>query len=313
MSFIYYTFGFISLIASLIVVSALNPIHRIGYLILVFMIGAFIFMLLDFYFLGQVYIIVYVGAIAILFLFIIMMVECNTPTELKNIQNNLDNSLSINLTLPLNNCGGETITVSPIPFKGITPIKFYSSVKLNGLPLLAENTNLVNYSIFDCTFFNKNSNFTPVSHNTLSLQVKRKNTNKITIKGKEYLIDGYNFLTVLVFWPFLRLDDNEGVRDEMMVWDVQDIQWEQFDIPGVNGGVSEWIVSNVTGYINEIQLQQFDTYFYPVWAIEFLSMTDLQTLGVMVYIAYPYAQIQIGLTLWTVMIGIISICSPSHE
>ena len=289
MSFIYQILGFISIIASLIVVSALNPIHRIGYLILVFMIGAFIFMLLDFYFQGQVYIIVYVGAIAILFLFIIMMVECNTSTELKNIQNNLDNSLSINLTLPINNCGDSTVTVSPTPFNGITPINFTSSVKLNGLPLLAENTNLVNSSIFDSTFFNKNLNFRPVSHNTLDidLYVDRKNTKKRS-------------RTESIFYNVLR---------SLLIYNVQrDILPD-----GIMEGVNEWILSNVTGYINNIQLQQFDTHFYPVWAIEFFNMTDLETLGVMAYVAYPYAQIQIGLTLWTVMIGIISICSPSHE
>lgn len=295
MSFIYQILGFISIIASLIVVSALNPIHRIGYLILVFMIGAFIFMLLDFYFLGQVYIIVYVGAIAILFLFIIMMVECNTSTELKNIQNNLDNSLSINLTLPLNNCGGETVTVSPTPFNGITPINFSSSVKLNGLPLLAENTNLVNSSIFDSTFFNKNFNFIPVSHNTLDLlfQVELKNTKK---RSRTESIIHYMLKPLLIYIAYQ-----------------QDLLPGLDSLPGGMEGVNEWILSNVTGSINNIQLQQFDTHFYPVWAIEFFNMTDLETLGVMAYVAYPYAQIQIGLTLWTVMIGIISICSPSHE
>ena len=80
MSYICYTYVAISLIAlwsSLIVISALDPIHRTALQIVVFQAGAFMYTIQDFYFLGQTYIIVYVGAIAILFLFVIMMIQIN--------------------------------------------------------------------------------------------------------------------------------------------------------------------------------------------------------------------------------------------
>jgi hypothetical protein len=31
------------------------------------------------------------------------------------------------------------------------------------------------------------------------------------------------------------------------------------------------------------------TYFYPIWAIDFLNLTDLETLGIIAYVAYPAA------------------------
>ena len=52
------------------------------------------------------------------------------------------------------------------------------------------------------------------------------------------------------------------------------------------------------------------TYFYPTWAIEYLTIPDIESQALLVYVAYPTAQIQISIALWTVMIGIISICSP---
>lgn len=58
---------------SLLILNSINPIIRLTFLISVFLSAASLFLFFDFYFLGLTYIIVYVGAIAILFLFIIMM------------------------------------------------------------------------------------------------------------------------------------------------------------------------------------------------------------------------------------------------
>nr|NP_150308.1 NADH dehydrogenase subunit 6 [Spizellomyces punctatus]AAK84237.1 NADH dehydrogenase subunit 6 [Spizellomyces punctatus] len=73
--YVYYLIGITGLLSALVVASSLNPIHRIAFLILVFLSGSFLMIILDFYFLGLTYIIVYVGAIMILFLFVIMMVQ----------------------------------------------------------------------------------------------------------------------------------------------------------------------------------------------------------------------------------------------
>ena len=56
-------------------ISINNPIYKILFLILLFLFSSSIFFILDFYFLGFTYFIVYIGAITILFIFIIMMIQ----------------------------------------------------------------------------------------------------------------------------------------------------------------------------------------------------------------------------------------------
>jgi NADH:ubiquinone oxidoreductase subunit 6 (subunit J) len=61
-SLIYYLIGVFILFGGLVIMSAINPINRVIWLIFVFTGGAFLFLILDFVFLGLTYIIVYVGA-----------------------------------------------------------------------------------------------------------------------------------------------------------------------------------------------------------------------------------------------------------
>lgn len=57
------------------VISALNPVHSILWLILAFTSAAILFIILEVDFIALIFLIVYVGAIAILFLFVIMMLN----------------------------------------------------------------------------------------------------------------------------------------------------------------------------------------------------------------------------------------------
>lgn len=61
-------------ISSIILVTHWDPIRKLISLISLFLFSTFLFLLLNFFFLGLTYLIVYIGAIAILFLFVIMMV-----------------------------------------------------------------------------------------------------------------------------------------------------------------------------------------------------------------------------------------------
>lgn len=61
-------------ISALVLVTKWDPIQKLIALISLFVFSSFIFILLNFFFLGLTYLIVYIGAIAILFLFVIMMV-----------------------------------------------------------------------------------------------------------------------------------------------------------------------------------------------------------------------------------------------
>ena len=61
-------------ISALVLVTLGDPIQKLLALISLFIFSSFIFIILNFFFLGLTYLIVYIGAIAILFLFVIMMV-----------------------------------------------------------------------------------------------------------------------------------------------------------------------------------------------------------------------------------------------
>lgn len=67
--------GLLMIYGSLMVISAQNPIHSVLYLILVFFASSAFFISLGVEFLGIIFMIVYVGAIAILFLFVVMMLN----------------------------------------------------------------------------------------------------------------------------------------------------------------------------------------------------------------------------------------------
>jgi len=74
-SILFYFFASLTIISTIMVISAKNPIHSVLFLILVFCNSAGLLMLLGVEFLGIIFIIVYVGAIAILFLFVVMMLN----------------------------------------------------------------------------------------------------------------------------------------------------------------------------------------------------------------------------------------------
>ena len=75
MSWIFYGLCFLIQQGSILQISAEGPIYNIITQIFIFLCASFIYIQMDFYFIGQTYIIVYVGAIAILFLFVIMMID----------------------------------------------------------------------------------------------------------------------------------------------------------------------------------------------------------------------------------------------
>ena len=81
----FYTFSFVMLLSSLMVISTKNPVHSVLFLILAFLNAAGIFVILHAEFLAMILIIVYVGAVAVLFLFVVMMLDIKTTIEKSNI------------------------------------------------------------------------------------------------------------------------------------------------------------------------------------------------------------------------------------
>ena len=76
-SILFYVFAAIMLIASTRVITARNPVHAALFLVLAFFNAAGIWMLLKAEFLSIVLVLVYVGAVMVLFLFVVMMLDIN--------------------------------------------------------------------------------------------------------------------------------------------------------------------------------------------------------------------------------------------
>jgi NADH-quinone oxidoreductase subunit J len=78
---LFYFLSFVSILCALMVVVSKNPVHSVLYLILTFFTIAAHYVLLNAQFLAAVHIIVYAGAIMVLFLYVIMMLNLNADTE----------------------------------------------------------------------------------------------------------------------------------------------------------------------------------------------------------------------------------------
>src|SRR3954468_8269900 len=77
----FYFLSFVSIMCALMVVVSKNPIHSVLYLILTFFAIAGHYVLLNAQFLAAVHVIVYAGAIMVLFLYVIMMLNLNADVE----------------------------------------------------------------------------------------------------------------------------------------------------------------------------------------------------------------------------------------
>ena len=73
----FYFFSFVAILSALTVIIAKNPVHSVLFLILSFVNSSALFILLGAEFLAMILIIVYVGAVAVLFLFVVMMLDIN--------------------------------------------------------------------------------------------------------------------------------------------------------------------------------------------------------------------------------------------
>jgi NADH-quinone oxidoreductase subunit J len=72
---LFYVFAAVAVASGVLVVSARNPVHSVLFLILAFFNVAGLFLLIGAEFLAMILVIVYVGAVAVLFLFVVMMLD----------------------------------------------------------------------------------------------------------------------------------------------------------------------------------------------------------------------------------------------
>jgi NADH-ubiquinone oxidoreductase chain 6 len=128
-----YFFNIISLLAILFAILTIidnNPIKSLLYLILLFLFISIYLNLIDLTFIGLSYLVIYIGAVSILFIFILMLINVRTS----ELQSNTKNSLFLAL---------------------ITAILFNYII----LPLLPYNNNILNNYLFSLNINNNNSIF----------------------------------------------------------------------------------------------------------------------------------------------------------
>src|SRR5471030_644725 len=73
----FYVFAFVVMASAAMVVVSRNPVYSVLFLILAFFNAAALFLLIGAEFIAMILIIVYVGAVAVLFLFVVMMLDIN--------------------------------------------------------------------------------------------------------------------------------------------------------------------------------------------------------------------------------------------
>jgi NADH-quinone oxidoreductase subunit J len=71
----FYIFAFVAVASAFMVIASKNPVHSVLFLILTFFNAAALFLLTGAEFLGMILLVVYVGAVAVLFLFVVMMLD----------------------------------------------------------------------------------------------------------------------------------------------------------------------------------------------------------------------------------------------
>ena len=94
---LFYLFALGVIFSGIMVISSLNPVHSVLWLIFAFTNASALFILLEVEFLAFIFLIVYVGAIAILFLFVIMML--NLTDFGYNINSDMSNYLPAGLII----------------------------------------------------------------------------------------------------------------------------------------------------------------------------------------------------------------------
>lgn len=83
---VFYVFATVLLVSAVMVISARNPVHSVLFLILAFFNAAGLFLVAGAEFLAMLLVIVYVGAVAVLFLFVVMMLDIDFTKMREGLQ-----------------------------------------------------------------------------------------------------------------------------------------------------------------------------------------------------------------------------------
>jgi NADH-quinone oxidoreductase subunit J len=98
-AFFFYLFSAVAIASAVMVIASRNPVHSVLFLILCFFNAAGLFVLMGAEFLAMILVVVYVGAVAVLFLFVVMMLDVDFVELRQGMLNYLPVGATIGLIL----------------------------------------------------------------------------------------------------------------------------------------------------------------------------------------------------------------------
>ncbi|MBN9051872.1 MAG: NADH-quinone oxidoreductase subunit J [Rhizobiales bacterium] len=134
----FYLFAGICIASAVMVIASKNPVHSVLFLILAFVNAAGLFVLLGAEFLAMILIVVYVGAVAVLFLFVVMMLDVDFAELRQGFQQYLPVGALVGFVMLaelLMVVGGWAINPNVIKASPIPPIAQVSNTEALGLVL----------------------------------------------------------------------------------------------------------------------------------------------------------------------------------
>lgn len=137
---LFYLFALVLLFAALRVITARNPVHAALYLVLAFFQASAVWLLLKAEFLAITLVLVYVGAVMVLFLFVVMMLDINVDSIRKGFWRHFPLAAGVGVVIALEMAavllGNVRVTEErPMPMAGALAGQDYSNTKILGLAL----------------------------------------------------------------------------------------------------------------------------------------------------------------------------------
>jgi NADH-quinone oxidoreductase subunit J len=135
---LFYLFSAVLVVSALVVVSTKNMVHSVMFLILAFLNASALFILLGAEFLAMMLIVVYVGAIAVLFLFVVMMLNIDFPSIKR----------AANRHLPLLTMVGVVMLCEILIIVKFSEVRSYQTNVLYEIPKDAHNINAIGQVLY---------------------------------------------------------------------------------------------------------------------------------------------------------------------
>lgn len=133
---LFYAFSAVLLLAAFRVITSRNPVHSALFLVLAFFQAALIWMLLKAEFLSIILVLVYVGAVMVLFLFVVMMMDINVENLRVGFWRHFPLAAAVGVLIALEMAavlmGGFRTTAEPIAL-GVAPVQTNNTLELGKL------------------------------------------------------------------------------------------------------------------------------------------------------------------------------------